>query len=967
MSDAEYFDQPQSMNLGDGQLEDLLQQADLGGDDSPGDSLAAAKERLTGAIPGGGELLEEEDEKKVFKAIEKDVKRTARIRTNRYNAAKHWGYVRDGCTFSTLEKSEDQSVWKQNFPLDVETAPQPVPNKIGDTCNKMRNQVLIDVPLPKPIPDGDDDRSRMAVDVAKKFLRANATPDALNDADLFHSVFDLFMTQRSSFVYVWVDPMGAGWKPKQIKAHPLAEDPKNPFVGPKIGDDNKPVVIQTQQGPVPITERTTDPILRYVAEDEQGNQTFTKNPSEAARQWMPAERRKILYASQVQTHPHTADVFTARHLTLLMWETLGEAKQRFELLNEMSEDQIRLLVKWKPEKWEQLVPESLRPKKGGEVAENGEVHDGMILFWYHRFCRSDQAYMDGGEIAVNGAGGGTILFRDTLRDDVELDDGTTVPIVRRPPVSQFKGLNDVVGGDPYGLEPISLFGGANEVHAHLWLGLLEVMHKGLNPNTYIPSTSPITKEEFNRRDGEPLTILVPEDKPVTEEPPHSPPEMLGIIDRIDHAINSLAGTNETTNGLDSSYAVSGEAKKVAINQAKVGLKQIWHNMVNGACYYWLICTELAQAKLTVPQQLQLAGGVDSAYKQRYFVGADLVGITKIAVEPGSASMMSATEKAQWLGLLQGQGWISKDQAAELARASLSDDLGIAPSPHEEAINREIADWVDGPPDGWEDDYAANMQLKQQYEATMQQTVASIASTGLDPRSAQQQALQKIPPPQFKPLYSPFTARPNDEDPAVALIKAQKLSRFMSSADYRAATPAWRAIYDDAYRTMFYNAGGQTVKQQAAAAQAQSGQGAQGAGGAGSDDITFAQFVKAIEMKVIAAVESQIAKGIGPGGAPPETGQNDAQVATIEALAKNADADAGRAHDAREAQLERAHQAAENAHDRAHEMKKAAITETAKAVDRTHQQVQRAALQPRPAPNVSADPAQDPNPSPIPQV
>lgn len=964
MGNTEYFEQPNaSLDLGNGQLEDLLQQTDIG-DDSPGDALAQAQARLTAPIPGAGELLEEEDEKKVFQHILKALKRTQRLRTNRYESAKHWGYVKDGASFSTLEKSEDLSLWKQTFPLDIEQAPQPIPNKVGDVCNKMRNQVLIDVPLPKPIPDGDDDRSRMAADVAKKFLRANGTPDAMNDSDLLYSAFDLMMTQRSSFVYVWVDPMGGGWKPKQMKAHPQATDPKNPMVGPKLGPDNQPIVIQTAKGPQPITERTSDPVLRYVAEDEQGNQTFVKDPSTAARQWMPKLCRKILYASQVQTYPHTTDVFTARHIDIMMWATLGEAKQRFELLNHMSDAQVRTIAKWRPEglRWETWLPGTLRSKRGNDV-ESGEIHDDMLVFWITRFCRSDASYMDGGEISVSGANNGTILFRDTLRDDVDLEDGTSVPIVRRPPVSQYKGLNDVVGGDMMGLEPISLFGGANEIYAHLYISILETLHKGLNPNVYIPSTSPVTKEEFTKRDGEPITILVPEDKPTQETVAQLAPESLGVLDRIDHAMNSLAGTDETANGMDSPYAVSGEAKKVAINQAKVGLKQLWHNTMNGQCYYWLICTELAQAKLTVPQQLQLTG-IDSAYKQRYFVGSDLVGVTKIAVEPGSGSMMGATEKSQWLALLQQQNWLTPEQAGELARASLSDDLGLASNPHEEAINRQIADWVEGPPDGWDEDYTNNMKMKQQYEATMQQAVASIASMGVDPKTAQQQAMQKVPPPQFKPLYTPFMMRPNDKDPAVAKIKTQKLSRFMSSADYNEATPAWRSIYDDAYNAMFYNAGGQTVEQQAQAAQAAQGAGAGGAGG--QDELTFKQFVADVTQKAIAATEGVIAKMITGGGAPNGDAQADpAKVAAIDALATHAGTEAGHAHDAREAQLERAHQAAENAHDRAHELKKTAITESAKQVAKAHDSAQRAALQPRPSPNVSADPAQDPNPSPSP--
>jgi hypothetical protein len=970
MSASEYFDQPNASATADAPTDDQYGEADTG--DDAGDPLSALQAKFTAPIPGAGELLEEPKESKVFKTIEKEVKRVRRLRKNRAESAKHWDAVKSGASFSVLEKSEDQSVWKQSFPLDVEGTPAPIPNKVADICNKMRNQVLIDVPLPNPIADGDDDRARQAADVTKKFLRANATPDAMNEAALLHMALDLNMTQRSSFVFVWTDPMGGGWKPKQIKAHPQAEDPKNPLVGPKMDPaTGLPVQFQGPGGqPVTITERTTDPILRYVAEtsDETGQtvETFTKNPSEAARQWMPKLRARMLTAPQVVTIPRTADVFSAHSIVLVLWETLGEAKRRFEILTALSDDQVKRLCKWRPDKWEMIVPEAHRPKKGGEDDEAGEIHDDTLFFWYHKFCRADQGYMDGAQIAVNGGiNNGFVLLRDTLREDVDLEDGTTVPVVMRPPVTQFKGLNDPNGGDPFGLEPISLFGGANDLYAHLYTAILEQIDKGLHPNVYIPATSPVTREEYNRRDGTPIEILVPEDKPFTEPGPQPTPYAMDILDRVDHAMNSLAGTNETSNGLDSPYAISGEAKKVAINQAKVGLKQYWHNTMNGCTYLWLICTEQAQAKLTVPQQIQLTGN-DSAYKQRYFVGADMVGITKIALEPGSATMMSSPEKVQWLGQMQDRSWVDAEQAGELARASMSDDLGLPPNPHEEFINRCIADWVEGPPEGWEEDYKRNMQMKQQYEAASQQMAASSASGGQDPQAPQgqqqgapqgQPQAPPVPPPQYKPIFTPFEPRPNDEDPFVAKIVAGKMSRFMSSTDYKKHPVSWRSTFDDAYRLAFYNAGGQTVKQQADAA-AQQAQAAQPAS-PDAEQPTFQQFVQNIGAKVLSAAESSIAKEVaaetGVSGAPPPA--PDAGINPLEVMAKAQESDAARQHDAQQAQLQRAHTSAEKAHDRAHDVRKHAITIAAKSHDNAQQM-----SAPKPIGGPSADPRQDTAPA-----
>lgn len=907
----------------DGQLEDILSRSGLDSADAQAQTLKEAQAKYTAPIPGGGMLLEASDAK-VYQAIEREIKAQKRLAKNRDESRKHWEFVVAGAQFSILEKSEDQSIFKQLFPPDVSGTPEPIPNKIADVKGKMLAQILVDTPLPKPVPDGDDDRVRVAQDLTRKFLRANGAPDAMNDSDLFHSALDLSMTGKSGFAFVWVDPMGGGWRPMQVKAHPQATDPDHPLFGPKL-DPQTGEPVTMPDGTV-ITERAVDPVLRYVAEttDENGikARVFTDSPAAAARQWLPKMKRKLLPAAQVRTIPRTADVMTAHGIILLMCETMAEAKDRFPVLHAMSPDQIKQLTKWRPKDWRALVPEAMRDKPSSENGE-AEVGDDTLLFWYHRFCRVAPDYKDGGEVAVNGAAldgapAGFVLCRDTLREDVETDDGKTVPIVFDPPIAQWRGLNDVRGGDPFGIEVVSLFGGANDIYAHMYMSILETIDKGLHRNVFISVDSPISRVDYNRRDGTPLYIDQPGDKPEYEPELTMPAFTMDVLDRIDRAINSLAMTNETTNGLDSTFAKSGVAKQVSINQAKVGLRQLWQNMVIGCVTYWTICTRLAQAKLSVPQQVRLTGQ-DSAYKARWWVGSDLVGVSRIALEPGSGTMMPPAEKAQWLAQLQGQTWIDPEQAGELARASMTDDLGLPPNVHEEHINRCIADWIEGPPAGWEDQYEQNQQIKAQAEAAQQ---AASSSPGMP----------QAPLPQMTPLSTPFEPRPNDEDPFVAKIQAGKLSRLMASADYFRFKPSWRSTVDAKYAKAFYAAGGQTVAQQAQAAQ-QAKQGEE----------TFVKFKADIEAKVMSLVTTELAKVLAGGEMaggqqqPEEGADQNADAAKLMAAKQASDATmqnaaAQREHDARQAALTRAHTSAENAHDRMTELRKHAIAIAAKAGD-----------------------------------
>lgn len=788
-------------------------------------------------IPGGGPILEEEDPAKVFKMIDEEVRSQEPLAKNRAEKDKHYDRVRRNVGFTYLEKSEDQSVVKATLAPGVEDRGQAVPNKVDDVCTKIVNQVLVDQFLPNPKPDGDTDRNRGAADLTKKFLRSDGGPAGTNDAAMLRWALNTNITQSAAFAYCWIDKTAGGWRPKQVKAHPQATDPKNPLVAPKLD----PRTGQPLPGPdgQPVLERSTDPILRYVAEVEDpaavpdqftGKRApklvFTENASEAVRQFLPKHRRRNLTRSQVRTVPRSASVFHADAVIVLMWETVREAKRRFPALNDLSKSQIKELCSWKPKRWKSIVPESQRPKGDDESGS-----DNSLLFWYMQFCRIADDYPDGAEVHVNGASvtgaapGGFVFKRDTLREDVELEDGTSVPVLMEPPVTEFVGRQaQADDGDPQGEPFVAAFEGAAELVTRLYLSVIDCIDKGLNPNIYLASTSTLTREDINRRDGTPLEILTPEDKPEYEKTPELPIFTPQVLEKAEDAMFSAAQTNETGRGLDSRYAVSGKAKEVSLATAKTMLSGYWQGTVDGLVYWWRIKTQLAQARLTVPQQVKLSGE-DSAYKQRWFVGSDMVGVSDIALAPGSGTMMSGSEKVNWLLTLAGGNaakiaFLPPEQAAELARAAMADDLGLPPNVHEEHINRQIADWIEGPPTGWEEEFQRQQEAKMQHEAATQEMVAVLVQQGVDEPTARQQAAQQVPPPQLTPLFTPFEPRPNDEEPAIAKIRASKLSRLMATIDYTKHSKAWRTLVDGAYGVAAPAAGIVTVKQQQEAQQQQ---------------------------------------------------------------------------------------------------------------------------------------------------
>lgn len=884
----------------------------------------------TAAMPGGGKLLEEASAAKVFKIINREVQSQERLARNRDEEGKHWSRIRRGVQFSILEKSEDQALYRAILPPGVEDTQQPIPNKVLDLCNKQVSQILVDPPLPNPKPDGDSEKNRGAMDLAKRFLRADGDVSGTNDSELYRRVLTMNRTRKSSFVFVWVDPTGGGWRPKQRMAHPRAIDASTPLMGPKLGPDGAPVLDEQQQ---PMLERTTDPVLRYVADvdDEATGETrevFTEHPAEAAREWLPKHRAAVLLPNQVRTLPPTATVVEAHSIILLMWEPLSEARKRFpEVLGGMSQAELKQLTIWRPKRWKAIVPEAHRPRTDG-LDESGDVSGDTLLFWYHKFCRIAPDYPDGAEIAVTGASRngsvGVLLGRDTLREDVQTDDDVTVPVLMDPPIAQFRALiDDEESGDPFGLTPVSLFGGANEIRAHLYLAALEDIDVRLHPNIYLTSASSVTREEMNRRDGTPIDVLTKDDMPTFEQRPQLP-DLAPTLDRVDHEMDRLANLNETAQALDSSYSVSGEAKKVALRQAKVQLAQDWQGFINGFVQYMKIKLQLAQARLQVPQLVKIAGE-NAAYKARHFVGADMLGVSTVALQPGTGTMMSPAEKAQYIATFQGQKWIEPEQAAELARSSMSDDLGLQPSPHEEHINRLIADWSEGPPPEWEEafhNFSTFPQRQQAYAASIQEMVAAFANAGVPQEQAQAVAAERVGPAPVQPPEppTPFEAHANDEEPVVAKVRYEKLSKLMSTPEYTKWKPSWRTCVDKAYTQASYAAGIVTVRQQREAQQQQAQQAAaaQQAPKDPNAPPAYQEFIAAATKAVVAKAQSLLARETAALGASTSVEQKP----SAEHVPAEIDAPEPSTvplelhHQSMEAECDRAHEAsmAETAHD-----------------------------------------------------
>lgn len=748
-------------------------------------------EARTDSAPEGGEQAEPQatDDlgpwltkpiKQVYREIHAEVLRQERPARNRAQKAKYWGWVRDGkglfAKLQGIEKVDDRGMLKAWLPADLGDA-APVPNKADDLCNKITSQITVDVPVPDARPVSDADEHQDAAEFATTFLTADGDESGTNDGMLLQMAVDVGCTRASAFWHDYVDPTGAGWRPKTIKAHPQAVDASNPLVGP----DGMP---------------TTDYVERYVTAAGQ----FTPNAIEADRQWLPKLRTKLLLPEHVRFLPEVFDG-EPEGILLLDWSPLCELESSLpDTIGAMDEEAKAKLAAWKPPRWKELLPASASlTATGGEESKNSEgqeVPPDTLIFFYRVYRRSTPQYPKGCHLMVSGAEGGTELDRRPWCAVIDQPDGTQVEECLEIPVTQVKQLHDTVLFDPFGRAIIERFGASEKIRNMIFAGVLELADIIAHPNVYLAAGSTVQPYQLTMRDGTPITVTSKEDYPYYEPAPEIPSALGEYLDRLDKDMNSASGLQETAQGTEDANSQSGVAKRAVIEQSLVALGVIYQNAMNAVKRHWRIKLQLARAFMPIPQQVSYVGD-DGSYQQEEWSGTDFTGVKDVAIAKGTGTMMAPTAKNDELQRMQTNLWISPEDAAEVSRTGASGVLGLEDSPHRMRVKRQIKAWKNGPPEGW-----------------------APAQPQVDPMTGQPAVDPMTGQPVMSQSWTPFDPRPNDEEPNVAKIRHTELTKIVSDTSYTKQAPEWRALLDAEYQRMCYAAGVTTVRQQFEAQQQQ---------------------------------------------------------------------------------------------------------------------------------------------------
>ncbi len=723
--------------------------------------------------PQGLGPLMEADGPEAFKTIDEMVRRQEPLARSRLAQDAHYTYVKLGFPFSSLEKEQDQDVYRQSFPPGYAMRQAAVPNKAADLVNKLTETLLVDAAQPDPQPETDDESAVQAAKLASEFLQQDGGEAGTDDRSLFWSQVERATTCSSSFLWPWVDETGGGTIAKQVKAHPQATDPANPLdaVDPMTGQ------------PLP----TTDYVLRYVTPDGQ----FTDNPSEAERVWVPRIRVNRLGREHVRFFPETKDLHDAEAVVCIFYTTVGEAKRRWPDVAQMSDAQIGALCDWNPPRPSALLPASLRARwRAASNDSDKTVNDERILFFYAYLRRSDPTYSDGAQVFVSGANGGVVLHRDTLVAEVEVPSETKQDVTvtdRRDmdiPLIQIRLLQDPDGGDPMGKPVMARIAAAGEAGARIASSLLSQIDKILHPARFVTATSPLSDDDIeeSRAGGRLAVVTSQNDFPKYEEPPDLPSNTLDVVDWNYTQMDSAIGLNKPAQGSDDSAEVSGVARRIAVQQSLVSVSRMQHGVNVAWERYWRIKLQLVMRYFGVPQLLRYVG-VDGAAKQEWFKGADFARVTGVTVKPGSGTLLPPNEKVNYAIQLRDAGLVDPDTATDIATPGFMKVLGVPDNPHLQRIERQVSSWLEGPPEGWVETFDANQMMAQQVEA-----------------EAMQAQTMGIPAqmPAIPPQWTPFATLPMDADPAIAALRKRRLATLMASVKFSAQPEQWQSVVIQAY-------------------------------------------------------------------------------------------------------------------------------------------------------------------------
>lgn len=623
-------------------------------------------------------------------------------------------------------------------------------NKAARLCRRIKNQLFSDPPVPEIEGEGGSEEERERAEFSQRVLEINGKrrrADFLGTAREAFSIGDVY---GSGFRHWYIDEYGGGHRPLQIMASIGIEDMEQALREP--GDS---------------------PVLQFV--EEGGKLSLTK-PAKPRRQWIRNIKCQLLNGRNVRFIPYTCrNIDDAEGVQIGVMETWGELKRLMPELEDLPEERVEEISGARPQRYERL----LRQGQFDRPQNKGDDRLCFVLTEYHKVCGR---YPFGAQIIMLGED--HIVYAERWYDQ---SNNEPLDI----PVDQFMQHFDE--GNPYGRGGMGYLGPQNEVRNMLIGSLLEHLDRFNNRKQFVPYTS--SYQAFQHQLGTGTYIPIPPGgEPRGEDIPPFPSAVEEMVPFITDDMEDEASLRASAQGGNQPGVESSAHANTLIEQAIVGLTELQQNTVAGIERGWSIYMQLARAFYSVPQRISWVGD-DGAFKEREWVGTDLMSEADVRVKPGTLTMFSRTMKTELIGGWSQLGWIGPQEAKALVASNIQATVGARDNAHRLRVRRQLARFENGPPKGWTPPPA--------------------------PDPTQQQGAGPPPEEQPDPLLAEiFKLLPVDMTPEVAQIREYEMGRSMASSRFLTFPPEWQRGLLDSYTVMRQAAGIYTLEEQQQAAQAE---------------------------------------------------------------------------------------------------------------------------------------------------
>jgi hypothetical protein len=689
-----------------------------------------------------------------------------------------------------VKPDPDRAEWKVWAPPGAARVP-PTFNQAARLARRLKANLFVDEPLPEVTPGGASDSDKPdAAEFQTRILQDVCTSSKFNVPEIGEAAVDKAITFDSGFVRVIIDPKGSGSRPRTIEASQAATTVDDAlYIDPE----------ETQPQPPPY-------VTRYVRKDG----TLSDDPAEAALEWLPGLRYEHLTGRNLRPIPATAtSIEDCDGIIIRTPVKLGDLRKQYrDAIDALSTDELWELVGSRPNKASELAPAHVVDAKTQRKDEEPPPdHVNVIVTMV--YMGENGAYPAGAYFVS--AGKKFLLHRQKWQIIVN-ETPETLPI----PIAHFKGWSE--GRDTfYGYHLMHFLGPGNEVRAAAIGGAIEHIDR-FNRRKIFYTPQSLFQPKANPAAMGVMVPIQQGSKPQVEEFPDYPKIGMEILQFATGENNDESGLLPIAQGQTDPSVTSGLHAQKVIEQVNIGLGDIKRSTNKGVIQLWTIASAFIRGYFTIPQQIRFRGD-DQEYKQQDFSGVDLADAKDVRIMKGSFTMLAPSAKLAVAEYMRKLNLITDDQLRRMAAGNIGGLMGIQDDPALLRIRRQIALWEKGPPKA---QHPAEPMPDSYPGETVQIGAQGTMAPAVPEMPAQDPAIVgSIPPavPQTDPMMIAgaqiFAAVPNDEEPAVAQIRFQELSRSMCSKKYDRQPKPWRNVFDAEYQRMRKAAGVGTAAESAA--------------------------------------------------------------------------------------------------------------------------------------------------------